>query len=443
MVRDFEIYLKKWKESARRIPLLVRGARQVGKTYTIKKFAKENFKNVAYITFDNDRYLDDVLSKTLNPDDILDAISKQAHIPIISGKTIIIFDEIQENPRALTSLKYFNENRPDIHIIATGSALGVLQHKGFSFPVGKVESVYLKPLSFVEFVNNIEGEDYSNILNDFGKLAFYKSKLEDLLKLYYYVGGMPAVVKSYIQYKDYTEVRKLQEQILNDYYNDFSKYTDVNFNAKLNAIWKTIPKQLAKENKKFRYSEVKKGSRAGDYLAHIQWLQNSALIYKSTAIYAPKIPLKFYEETNIFKIFICDVGLLGAMMNLHSRSILDGSTLFTEFKGALAEQYICQQLFEPNVTVFYWTTEQSKSEIDFLMEAWDTPVPVEVKSGFNTQAKSLKVFREKYQPKLSFRLSLNDYHKSDGNLIDLPLYAVHLISKIIEEYNKNQEQFTE
>jgi predicted AAA+ superfamily ATPase len=440
MVRDFEIYLKNWKESSRRIPLLVRGARQVGKTYTVKKFAKQYFKHVAYITFDNDMYLNDVLSKTLNPDEIIDAISKQTHIPIVSGETIIIFDEIQENPRALTSLKYFNENRPDIHIIATGSALGVLQHKGFSFPVGKVESVYLKPFSFVEFVNNVEGEEYLQALNDLEKLSFYKNKFTDLLKLYYYVGGMPAVVKSYIQYKDYAEVRRLQEQILNDYYNDFSKYTDTYFNAKLNAIWKSIPKQIAKENKKFRFGAIKKGSRADDYLTQIQWLQNSALIYKITASYAAKIPLKFHEESNAFKLFISDVGLLAAMMNVHSRSILDSNSLFTEFKGALAEQYICQQLFDPNAAVFYWINEQSTNEIDFLMEAWDTPVPVEVKSGFNTQAKSLKVFREKYQPKLSFRLSLNDYYKSDNNLIDLPLYAVHLIPGIIEKYNKMPDE---
>ncbi|MDR0574026.1 MAG: ATP-binding protein, partial [Tannerella sp.] len=378
MVRDFEKYLLKWKDATNRIPLLVRGARQVGKTYTVRKFAKENFKNVAYITFDDDKYLDDVLSKTLNPDDILDAISKQIHTPVVSGKTIIIFDEVQENPRALTSLKYFNENRPDIHIIATGSALGILQHKGFSFPVGKVESVYLKPFSFIEFINNVEGEDYSDILNNTEKLSLYKTKLEDLLKLYYYVGGMPAVIKNFIENKDYTKVRRLQQSILNDFSNDFSKYTDANFNAKLSAIWNSIPKQVANENKKFKYSEVKKGSRADDYLTHIRWLQNSALIYKVHATYTPKTPLKFYEETNIFKIFICDVGLLGAMLDVHSRSILESNALFMEFKGALAEQYICQQLFEPNTDIFYWTTVQSKNEIDFLLQAWDTPAPVEV-----------------------------------------------------------------
>jgi predicted AAA+ superfamily ATPase len=228
----------------------------------------------------------------------------------------------------------------------------------------------------------------------------------------------------------------LQKQILDDYFADFSKYTNTNFNAKLQAIWNSIPKQIARENKKFKYGDIKKGSRADDYLAPIQWLQNSALIYKAIATYMPKLPLKFYEESNLFKVFICDIGLLSYLMNIHSKTLLAKDAIFTEFKGALSEQFICQQLFNPNDSIFYWTTEQSKNEIDFLLEAWNTSVPVEVKSGFNTQAKSLKVFREKYQPKLSFRLSLNDYSKSD-DLIDLPLYAVHLIPKIIEAYNNN------
>ncbi|MDR1883977.1 MAG: AAA family ATPase [Prevotella sp.] len=437
MKRQFEEYLKKWKDSKDRKPLLLRGARQVGKTYLLKQFAQENFEHIVYVSFDDDRYLDDTLSVTLNPDHILDAVEKQTHIPIIEGKTIVIFDEIQENSRALTSLKYFNENKPGLHIVASGSALGVLQHKGFSFPVGKVDTQYLKPLSFLEFVNSIEGEDYTNILSDVDAMPRFRTKLEELLKLYFYVGGMPEVVRNFIENKNYKLVKTLQKRILDDYFADFSKYTGTHFNAKLQAIWNSIPKQTARENKKFKYSEVKKGSRADDYLAHIQWLQNSALIYKTVATYTPKIPLKFYEETTIFKIFICDVGLFGAMMNVHSRTILEGNALFTEYKGALAEQYICQQLFNSNDSIFYWTTEKSTNEIDFLMEAWNTSVPVEVKSGFNTQAKSLKVFREKYQPKLSFRLSLNDYNKSD-DLIDLPLYAAHLIPQIIEAYNKNE-----
>ncbi|GHT18183.1 ATPase [Bacteroidia bacterium] len=437
MKRQFEEYLKKWKDSKNRKPLLLRGARQVGKTYLLKQFAQENFEHIVYVSFDDDRYLDDTLSVTLNPDPILDAIEKQTHIPIIEGKTIVIFDEIQENSRALTSLKYFNENKPDLHIVASGSALGVLQHKGFSFPVGKVDTQYLKPLSFLEFVNSIEGEDYTNILSDVDAMPRFKTKLEELLKLYFYVGGMPEVVKNFIENKNYELVKTLQKRILDDYFADFSKYTDTNFNAKLQAIWNSIPKQIARENKKFKYGEVKKGSRADDYLAHIQWLQNSALIYKFIATYLPKLPLKFYEESNLFKVFICDIGLLSYVMNIHSKTLLAKDSIFTEFKGALSEQFICQQLFNPNDSIFYWTTEKSTNEIDFLLQAWDSCVPVEVKSGFNTQAKSLKVFREKYQPKLSFRLSLNDYNQSD-DLIDLPLYAVHLIPKIIEEYNKNE-----
>ncbi|MDR0863960.1 MAG: DUF4143 domain-containing protein, partial [Candidatus Symbiothrix sp.] len=209
---------------------------------------------------------------------------------------------------------------------------------------------------------------------------------------------------------------------------------------KINAIYDSIPSQASKENKKFKYSEVKKGSRSDDYLVSLGWLENSDLIRKVLAIYEPKIPLKFYEQQHIFKLFINDVGLLGAMIGIHSETILKGNALFTEFKGALAEQFICSHLYDNFRKMNYWTTEQSTNKIDFLLQAWDTSVPVEVKSGFNTQAKSLKVFREKYQPKLSFRLSLNDYNKSD-DLIDLPLYAAHLIPKIIEEYNKMDTQF--
>lgn len=437
MKREFENYLTEWKTAKERKPLLLRGARQVGKTYLLKEFARKNFDYVVYVSFDNDKYLDDTLSVTLNPDHILDAIEKETHTPIIAGKTIVIFDEIQENSRALTSLKYFNENKPELHIAASGSALGVLQHKGFSFPVGKVDTQYLKPLSFVEFVNAVEGEDYTKILSDFDAMPRFRTKLEELLKLYFYVGGMPEVVKDFIKNKNYQLVKTQQKQILDDYFADFSKYSDTNFNAKLQAIWNSIPKQISRENKKFKYGDIKKGSRADDYLAHIQWLQNSALIYKSIATHTPKLPLKFYEENNIFKVFVCDIGLLSYQMNIHSRTLLDKETVFTEFKGALSEQFVCQQLFNPNDNIFYWTTEKSTNEIDFLMQAWNTAVPVEVKSGFNTQAKSLKVFREKYQPKLTFRLSLNDYHKTD-DLIDLPLYAVHLIPQIIEEYNKNE-----
>jgi predicted AAA+ superfamily ATPase len=437
MKRNFEEYLLKWKVSKNRKPLLLRGARQVGKTYLLKKFAKENFEHVAYVTFDDDRYLDDTLSKGLNPAQIIDDIKKQTHIPIIPGKTVLIFDEVQESPRALTSLKYFNENMPELHIIASGSALGVLLHKGFSFPVGKVDTQYLRPLSFIEFINAVEGEDYSEILSDVSSISRFKTKFEDILKLYFYIGGMPEIVAAFIKNKDYAEVRKLHERIISDYKADFSKYNDHETALKINAIYDSIPLQASKENKKFKYSEVKKGSRSDDYLVSLSWLENSDLIRKVSAIYEPKIPLKFYEQQHIFKLFLNDVGLLGAMIGIHSETILKGNALFTEFKGALAEQFICSHLYDNFRKMNYWTTEQSKNEIDFLMSAWDTPVPIEVKSGFNTQAKSLKVFREKYQPKLSFRLSLNNYNKSD-DLIDLPLYAVHLIPKIIEEYNKNE-----
>ncbi|GHU70371.1 ATPase [Bacteroidia bacterium] len=435
MKREFEKYLEKWRVSKDRKPLLVRGARQVGKTYTITKFAKEHFEHVVYISFDIDRYLDVILKETLNPQEILDAISQKLQIPIIEGKTIIIFDEVQEQPRALTSLKYFNENMPRIHVIASGSALGVLLHKGFSFPVGKVDTQYMRALSFSEFVAAVENEEMAKILNDTDKMRFFASTFEKRLKQYFYIGGMPEIVASFVKNNDYAEVRALHEKIISDYKADFSKYNDYDTALKINAIFDSIPSQVSRENKKFKYSEIKKGSRADDYLVSLGWLENSDLIRKVLAIYEPKIPLKFYEQQPIFKLFINDVGLLGAIIGIHSETILQGNALFTEFKGALAEQFICSHLYSNFHRMNYWTTEQSKNEIDFLLQAWDSCVPVEVKSGFNTQAKSLKVFREKYQPKLSFRLSLNDYNKTD-DLIDLPLYAVHLIPKIIEEYNK-------
>ncbi|GHU93377.1 ATPase [Bacteroidia bacterium] len=438
MKREIEKYLAEWKVSKGRKPLLIRGARQVGKTYSITKFAKENYAQVVYISFDIDHFLDRILSETLNPDVIIDAIQAEKQVKISAADTLIIFDEIQEQSRALTSFKYFNENRPDIHVIGTGSALGTLQHKGFSFPVGKVQTKFMRPMTFIEFVENYKGEQYGDLLSleKIKNTHYFSKDLIHLLKVYFYTGGMPEVVGDFIKNKDYVSVRKIQNKILQSYSADFSKYNDASTTLKLNAIWNSIPKQISKENKKFKFSEVKKSSRADDYLVGLQWLDNSELIHRAYATYTPKVPLKIYEEQNVFKVFANDIGLLCAMLDVHSKTVLDENSLFTDFQGAIAEQFVCQQLLDDFYNLHYWTNEQYQNEIDFLLQAWDSCVPVEVKSGFNTQAKSLKVFREKYQPKLSFRLSLNDYNKTD-DLIDLPLYAVHLIPKIIEDYNKN------
>jgi hypothetical protein len=423
--------LIEWKNNPKKKPLIIEGARQVGKTWLMKEFGKTQYKQVVYINFENDLKMRNLFDMDIEPKRIIQDIGLNANLTINPKDTLIIFDEIQECPRALTSLKYFNENAPEYSIITAGSMLGVTLHKGTSFPVGKVEFMTLYPMSFTEFLEAIGEERFIPFMEklDFKTLSVFKDEIIRLLKHYFYIGGMPEVVQDFVINKDFIRVRDIQNKILQSYEMDFSKHITPNLVEKIKLLWNSIPAQLSKENKKFIYGAVKKGSRANDFELAIAWLRDCGLIYQVHRLTKPEYPLKFYEDFSAFKIFVLDIGLFCNLSNVAS-SLLIENKIFDEFKGALSEQYVLQQLKTKRKSVFYWSTDTSRSEIDFMIQYEDNAVPIEVKSTINLQAKSLKLFREKFKPKISVRTSLADYKKTD-DLYDIPLYMIEFLDKII------------
>lgn len=338
-------------------------------------------------------------------------------------------------PRALSSLKYFYEDAPQYHIVCAGSLLGIALHEGTSFPVGKVDFLSLYPLSFREFLMAVVGERYVELLDqqDYLMVTSFKQIYIDALRQYYYVGGMPEAVQSFIEEKDFNEVREIQKRILEAYEQDFSKHAPIEMVPKIRMIWSSIPSQLAKENKKFIYGLVREGGRAKEYEAAIMWLGDCGLVHKVSRVNASGIPLKAYEDLKAFKLFIVDVGLLGCMTGLSPRTLLDGNDLFVEFKGALTEQYVCQQFKTiGDMSVYYYTNSRGSCEVDFVIDAGGYIVPVEVKAEVNLKAKSLKTYREKFSPELSVRTSMADYRKEDW-LVNIPLYAVEEIVYFLEK----------
>jgi len=426
--------LLEWK-NREKMPLILTGARQVGKTWLMKEFGKRYFKNVAYVSFDSNPKINETLETTLSPPELLSILQSETNTPI-TRDTLILFDEIQESPRALLSLKYFCEDAPEYNIMAAGSTLGVMLHKHKSFPVGKVEFLNVRPLSFFEFLNAVD----EKILLDFilqnspEKYKPFHEKLIRLLKIYLFVGGMPAVLNEYLKSGDFGKVRKVQNGILEGYDRDFSKHAKESFSSKLRMLWKSIPSQLAKENKKFTYGAVKTGARGRDFELAIQWMTDSSLVEKICRVTAVKTPLKAYEDFGAFKLFVNDVGLLCAMAELDMKIIAENTALFTEFKGAIAEQFVFQELRHSlDKKTYYWSNENGDAEIDFLtQDSNGNIIPVEVKSGINLRAKSLSFFVEKYSPKYSVRTSLADYKvNAPNNIIDMPLYAVAKIRNIL------------
>ena len=418
--------LYRWKNRKNRLPLIIRGARQVGKTWLMKTFGNECYQKSAYINFDNNIRMSELFSTDLNVERIVLGLELYAGYKIDPENTLIIFDEIQEVPKALTSLKYFCENAPQYQIICAGSLLGVALHQGTSFPVGKVEFLDLYPMSYCEFLDAMGKQQYTELLKrrEFSVITAFKQDYIDLLKQYYYVGGMPEVVLRFSENKDFGEVRDIQERILAAYEQDFSKHAPNEVVPRIRMIWSSIPAQLAKENKKFIYGIVKEGARAKDYELSLLWLSDCGLVHKIHRATAPKLPLKAYEDFKAFKLFMVDVGLLSCMARLRGDVLLDGNTVFSEFKGALTEQYVLQQLkTTKGIRAYYWTNDRNSAEIDFLIDDGTNIIPLEVKSETNLHAKSLKVFREKFNPKIAIRSSMTDYKKEDG-LINLPLYAV-------------------
>jgi len=430
--------LLEWKNRKEKMPLILTGARQVGKTWLMKEFGKRYFKNVAYISFDSNPKINETLETTLSPRELLLILQSETQTPI-TRDTLILFDEIQESPRALLSLKYFCEDAPEYNVMAAGSTLGVMLHQHKSFPVGKVEFLNVRPLSFFEFLN-AAGE--TNLLefirqNSPDKYRPFHEKLIRLLKCYLFVGGMPAVLDEYLKSGDFGRVRKIQNGILEGYDRDFSKHTKESFSSKLRMLWQSIPSQLAKENKKFTYGAVKTGARGRDFELAIQWMRDSSLIEKISRIAAVKTPLKAYEDFGAFKLFINDVGLLCAMSELDMKVIAEKDTLFTEFKGAVAEQFVFQELRQSlDKKLYYWSNDNGNAEIDFItQDSNGNIVPIEVKSGINLRAKSLAFFVDRYSPKYSIRTSLADYKvNTPSNIIDIPLYAVAKTNDILESF---------
>ena len=419
--------LKKWKEKADRKPLILRGARQVGKTWLLKDFGEKCFKDICYVNFEQKDILGKVFEGTLSPKRIIEQLSIYHGKKIEPQDTLMIFDEVQELPRALTSLKYFAEEAPEYAICCAGSLLGVALHEGTSFPVGKVDFLDLYPLSFREFLlANHEDMLVDFILKGNRDLQAFEEKLMDYLKKYFIIGGMPAAILKWRETQDFFEVDDVQKQLLIAYQNDFSKHAPQQMVEKIRYIWDSIPSQLAKENKKFVYGLVRTGARAREYEDALMWLSDAGEIIRTYNVSKPDVPLKAYADLKAFKVFLLDVGLLRCLGGISPKVILEGSRIFEEFKGALTEQYVCQelQLFRRLQGNYYWTSS-SVAEIDFLVSDGMGIYPLECKAGYTMNAKSLKSYKEKYSPSWSFRTSLLPYEKnSEAHTTNLPLYML-------------------
>ena len=426
--------LERWMTTPNRKPLIIRGARQVGKTWIMKEFGKHAFKNVAYINFDNNQRMKELFEGDFDIPRLLTALQIEAGTSIKPDETLLIFDEIQEVPSALTSLKYFYENAPEYTIIAAGSLLGVALHSGTGFPVGKVAFLDMFPMSFTEFLDASRHGDLSDLLatRDWGLITTFRDKYIDLLRNYYFIGGMPEAVKAFTQRHDYTEVREIQKRLLIAYEQDLSKHVPAETVPRIRMLWNSIPAQLAKENKKFFYGMLREGARSKEYELAMQWLFDCGLIYRVERVGKPDLPLSSYTGS-AFKLFMLDVGLLAAKSELDVKTLLEGNRIFEEFKGALTEQYVQQQLrAESGINPYYWSAERGNAEIDFLFQNGTDVVPVEVKAEENLRAKSLKVFSETYRPRTSIRTSMSNYRKEDW-LTNLPLYAISQITNICAE----------
>ncbi|MDQ2087077.1 ATP-binding protein [Herbivorax sp. ANBcel31] len=424
--------LYKWKQKKNKKPLIIRCARQVGKTWLMKTFGETTYKQTVYVSFDNNQEMKDLFEKNMNIERIITGLELYAGNKIIPEDTLLIFDEIQEVPKALTSLKYFNENAPQYQIVCAGSLLGVALHQGTSFPVGKVEFLDLYPLSFKEFIKAMGKEQFVELLEkgDFELANTFKHEYIDLLKYYYYVGGMPEVVDNFLNNQDFNEAREIQKRILSVYEQDFSKHAPNGAVPRIRMLWNSIPSQLTKENKKFIYGLIKEGSIAKDYEMAMLWLTDCGLVHKVQRVTAPNLPLKAYEDLKAFKLFMLDVGLLSCMVRPDQRVLLKGNELFKEFKGALTDQYVLQQLKTlDEIETYYWTNERGSAEIDFVIDNGQDVVPIEVKAEVNLKAKSLKTYFEKFSPKTSIRTAMTEYNQEYW-LLNLPLWAIETIHHV-------------
>lgn len=421
--------MERWKTGASRKPLIIRGARQTGKTWIMLEFGNKFYEKVAYINLEKSSRLAGIFTEAFNTKRIISAFEVETGIAIDPANTLIIIDEIQAIPKAITSLKYFFEDAPEYHIVAAGSLLGVALHSEVSFPVGKVDFMDLYPLNFTEFLYACGDGKYVDLLKnkDWELITVFKNQLINRLKEYYYTGGMPEAVKSFIDGKGMKEVREIQKNILTAYELDFSKHAPTLVVPRIRMLWNSILAQLARENKKFIYGLIKEGARAKEYEGAISWLTDCGQVYKIHRVSKPDIPLKAYEDLSAFKLFIVDIGLLAAMGSLESETILEGKSIFEEFKGALTEQFVLQQLIsEDRFVINYWSSGNSSAEVDFVVQFKNEVLPVEVKAEENLHAKSLRVYSDKFKPAISIRTSMSDYRKQDW-IINLPLYAINTL----------------
>ena len=425
MKRNILSQLIAWKNKSNRKPLILNGARQVGKTYILRHFGQTEYKKMAYVNCDKNEMVEKIFAQDYNIQRIILSLSALLHVNIEAENTLIVFDEIQENPTVLNSLKYFCEDAPQYHVAVAGSLLGISLHGGTSFPVGKVDMIRMYPMTFDEFLEAIGEGQLAALLatGDFSVIDSLSLRFIDCLRQYYYVGGMPAAVLEFSQSKNLEEVRNIQKQILFDYQRDFSKHAPSNEVPRINMVWEAIPSQLAKENKKFIFGALKKGARASEFELAIQWLKDAGLIYQINRVTAPGMPLKFYSEMSVFKLFILDIGLMGAMVDAPAESILVADTLFKEYKGAFTELFVLTQLVTLSLPVYYFSSNDSRVEIDLIVQHGATITPIEVKAEENVHAKSLRTFVSKHPQLKGLRLSMLPY-QNQGWMENKPLYAV-------------------
>lgn len=417
--------LYEWKENHDRKPLVILGARQVGKTWLMKEFGKEAYKKCAYVNFEDNDDLRGMFEHDFDIQRIIANLQWATDVTI-DEDTLIILDEIQEAPRGITALKYFQEKAPQYHVIAAGSLLGIAMHKNDSFPVGKVDFMNLYPLSFYEFLNAIGEKKMVDLLQakDWTMLTMVRAKFEERLRQYYFVGGMPAAVLAFVNDGDLNKVRTIQKSIIEAYERDFSKHAPAIEVPRIRMVWHSIPSQLSKENRKFIYGMIKEGARAKDFELAIEWLKDAGLIYKVNRCKKAQLPLAAYEDFSAFKMFLSDIGLMGAMSNIPVQSLLNGNMLFSDFKGALTEQFVLQQMkTNQSLSIYYWSADNSRGEIDFLVQQEEKVIPIEVKAEENLQAKSLRMFVERNRGLKGCRFSMSPYREQDW-LVNYPLYSV-------------------
>jgi len=429
MQRDKLKELQAWKISSLRKPLIVRGARQVGKTWLLKEFGQKSYNHVVYVNFEDSPNLKSLFLQDFNIERIISVLEIQLQVSIKAEDTLLIFDEIQEAERGVTVLKYFCENAPQYHVVAAGSLLGIAFHQQSSFPVGKVDFLELHPMSFTEFLLALGEDHLTQALKnkDWNTLTIFRDKLTNYLKQYFFAGGLPEVVETFIQTKDWQKVRYVQSRILLSYQGDFSKHAPYAVVPRIQMVWQSIASQLAKENKKFVYGLIREGARAKDFELAIQWLTDCGLLVKCQRISKPEMPLIAFQDLSAFKLFLHDTGLLVAMVGLDIRTIIEGNALFAQYNGAISEQFVMQQLrLKSDRFIGYWTNEKSTSEVDFVIQENGKIIPIEVKSGENLKAKSFKLFCEKYNPETAIRISLADY-KEESWMTNIPLWATETV----------------